>query len=65
MTNTLEKFTIANCLDFMQQKRLHEDTGKICFAQADFLQKQCQDRISLAFLIEFHNLLLRNFRKVQ
>jgi hypothetical protein len=35
----VQKFTIANCLDFMRQKQLHENTGKICFAQADFSTK--------------------------
>jgi hypothetical protein len=39
MVNPVQKFTTANCLVFMQQKRLPEDTGKICFAQADFSTK--------------------------
>ncbi|MCI0695745.1 hypothetical protein L0337_27545 [candidate division KSB1 bacterium] len=39
MNNPMQKFTIASCLDFMRQKRLHEDTGKIPFAQADFSTK--------------------------
>jgi hypothetical protein len=39
MANPMQKFTTVNCLDFMQQKQLHEDNGKICFAQADFSTK--------------------------
>jgi hypothetical protein len=35
----VQKLIIAGCLDFMRQKQLHEDTGKICFAQADFYTK--------------------------
>jgi hypothetical protein len=63
MINPVQKFTTINCLDFMQQKQLHEDNGKICFAQADFSTKTVPSRISLALLIEFHNLWLENFRK--
>jgi hypothetical protein len=66
MINPMQKFTAANCLDFMRQKRLHEDTGKNCFAQADFLYKNnARARISLALFIEFYNLWLGHFRKAQ
>jgi hypothetical protein len=40
MANPAQKFTTANCRDFMQQKQLHEDNGKICFVQADFSTKK-------------------------
>jgi hypothetical protein len=44
MAIPVQKCTTASCPDFMRQKQLHEDTGKICFAQADFPQKRCHDK---------------------